>query len=80
MAFNIRTPETEALVAESAHLTGETKTEAVNKVIRDRLERVKRGRHRRSLADEFDTIGKQFAALPVVDARSSDKVCGLRRA
>ena len=54
MALNIRSPETEALASELARLTGETKTEAVTKAVRDRLERVKRGRHRRSLADELD--------------------------
>ena len=31
MALNIRSPETEALAAELARLTGETKTEAVTK-------------------------------------------------
>jgi ribonuclease VapC len=31
--------------------------------------RVKRARHHRSLADELDTIGKQCAALPVLDPR-----------
>ena len=63
MALNIRSPEVEALAGELARLTGETKTEAVTKAVRDRLERVKRGRHHRSLADELDVIGKQCAAL-----------------
>jgi antitoxin VapB len=76
MALNIRSPETEALAAELARLTGETKTEAVTKAVRDRLERVKRGRHRRSLADELDTIGKQCAALPVLDPREPDEILG----
>jgi len=74
MALNIRSPETEVLAAELARLTGETKTEAVTKALRDRLERVKRARHRRSLADELDAIGKQCAALPIVDPRTADEV------
>jgi antitoxin VapB len=74
MALNIRSPETEALAAELARLTGETKTEAVTKAVRDRLERVRRGRHRRPLADELDAIGKQCAALPVLDPRSPDEI------
>ena len=75
MALNIRSSETEALAAELARLTGETKTEAVTKAGRDRLERVKRGqRHPRSLADELVLIGEECAALPVIDARSADEI------
>jgi antitoxin VapB len=76
MALNIRSPETEALATELARLTGETKTEAVTKAVRDRLERVKRGRQRRPLADELDAIGKQCAALPVLDSRAPDEILG----
>ena len=76
MALNIRSPETEALAAELARLTGETKTEAVTKAVRDRLERVKRARHQRSLADELDAIGKQCATLPVLDRRTPDEILG----
>jgi antitoxin VapB len=76
VALNIRSPETEALAAELAQLTGETKTEAVTKAVRDRLERVKRARHRRSLADELDAIGKECAALPVLDRRTPDEILG----
>ncbi len=76
MALNIRSAETEALAAELARLTGETKTEAVTTAVRDRLERVKRERHRRSLADELDAIGKQCAALPVLDSRTPDEILG----
>jgi antitoxin VapB len=76
VALNIRSPETEALATELARLTGETKTDAVTKAVRDRLERVKRARHRRSLADELDAIGKQCAALPVLDSRTPDEIVG----
>ncbi len=76
MALNIRNPQTEALATELAQLTGETKTEAVTKAVRDRLDRVKRERHRRSLADELDAIARQCAALPVLDARAPDEILG----
>jgi antitoxin VapB len=76
MALNIRSPETEALATELARLTGETKTEAVTKAVRDRLERVKRSRHGRSLADELDAIGQRCATLPVLDARPADEIVG----
>lgn len=76
MALNIRSPETEALAAELARLTGETKTEAVTKAVRDRLERVKRARRHRSLADEIETIARRCATLPVLDSRSADEILG----
>jgi len=76
MALNIRNPETEALAAELARLTGETKTEAVTKAVRDRLERIQRARRQRRLADELDAIAIQCAKLPVLDARDHDEILG----
>lgn len=76
MALNIRSREAEALAAELARLTGETKTEAVTKAVRDRLERVKRARQQRSLADELEAIGRRCAALPVLDRRTPDEILG----
>ena len=76
MALNIRNAETERLVAELALLSGRTKTEAVAEAIRDRLERLKRERSGRSLADELDEIGRRCAKLPVLDGRSADEILG----
>ncbi len=76
MALNIRSRETEALATELARLTGETKTEAVTRAVRDRLERVKRARRKRTLADELDAIALQCAALPVLDERSAEQILG----
>ena len=76
MALNIRNPETEKLAADLARLTGESKTEAVTKALRDRLTRLRRERSRRRLADELDEIGRHCAALPVRDARSAEEIIG----
>jgi len=76
MALNIRNRETEKLTAELARLTGETKTEAVTKAVRDRLDRVRQARRQRSLADELDVIGRQCAALPVLDPRTPEEILG----
>jgi len=76
MALNIRNPETERLAADLAKLTGETKTEAVTKALRDRLRRLRRERATRSLADELDEIGKHCASLPVLDPRSAEEILG----
>ena len=45
MALNIKDKETEALVNELAALTGETKTGAVRKAARERLERLRLREH-----------------------------------
>ncbi len=63
-------------MAELARLSGRTKTEAVTEAIRDRLERLRRERSGRSLADELDEIGRRCARLPVLDARSADDILG----
>ena len=76
MALNIRNPEAEKLAEELARHTGETKTEAVTKALRDRLARVRRERSRRRLADELEEIAKHCASLPVWDARPADEILG----
>jgi antitoxin VapB len=76
MALNIRNPETERLAGELAQATGETKTEAVTKALRDRLTRVRRERSGRRLAHELDEIAKHCAALPVLDDRTPDEILG----
>lgn len=76
MALNIRNPEAERLAAELARRTGETKTEAITKALRDRLARVRAERSDRSLADELEEIARHAAGLPVLDARPADDILG----
>ena len=76
MALNIRNPETERLATELALLTGQTKTEAVTEAIRSHLDRLRRERSGRTLADELDAIGRRCARLPVRDSRPADEILG----
>lgn len=76
MALNIRNAEAERLAAELARQTGETKTDAVIKALRDRLVRVRRGRSRRRLSDELEAIAEHCASLPVLDTRTADEILG----
>jgi antitoxin VapB len=69
MALNIRNPEAERLAADLAALTGESKTEAVTKALKERLEHVRKLRGRRRIADRLDEIAKHCASLPVLDNR-----------
>ena len=76
MALNIRNPEAERLAEALAKLTGETKTEAVTRALRDRLARLRRERAGRRLADELDEIARHCARLPVRDSRTPDEILG----
>jgi len=76
MALNIRNAEAERLAGEVSRLTGESKTEAVTRSLHDRLERLRRERSSRRLADELDEIARHCSQLPVLDARSEDEILG----
>jgi antitoxin VapB len=76
MALNIRNSEAERLASELARQTGESKTEAVTKALRDRLMRVRRERTKRRLADELEEIAEHCANLPVLDARRAEEILG----
>jgi antitoxin VapB len=76
MALNIRNPEAGNLAAELARATGESKTEAVTKALRDRLARVRLERTKRRLADELEAIAEHCAILPVLDGRSAEEILG----
>ncbi len=76
MPLNIKDPATERSVRELAALTGETVTTAVQRAAEERLQRVRRARAGRSLADEIMEIGKRCAELPDLDRRSADEILG----
>jgi antitoxin VapB len=76
MALNLRNLKAERLAAELARQTGETKTEAVIKALQDRLDRVRRERSKRGLADELEEIAKHCASLPILDSRTAEEIIG----
>jgi antitoxin VapB len=76
MPLNIRSEETEELANALAKLTGETKTEAVTQALRERIQRVRRARTKRRLADQLDEIALHCSTLPVRDTRSVDEIMG----
>jgi antitoxin VapB len=74
--LNIRNEETEQLANALAQLTGETKTEAVTRALRERLQRLRRARMKRRLADDLDEIALHCSTLPVRDTRRDDEIMG----
>jgi len=76
MPLNIKDPTTEKYVRELAAVTGEAVTTAVRKAAQERLQRVRRDKSGRSLADDLLEIGARCAALPDLDSRSADDIIG----
>jgi len=76
MPLNIKDPATEKAVRELAALTGETVTAAVHRAAEERLQRVRRDRTARSLAEQILEIGRRCASLPDRDRRSADEILG----
>lgn len=76
MSSDVWSEEAEGLAGEVARLTGETKTEAVNQALRERIERVHRAGVKGQLADELNQIALHCSALPVLDRRGVDDTVG----
>ena len=76
MALNIRNRRTEELPEVLARLSGEIRTEAVTRALRDRLERVRRHRGGRCLARELDDIALHCACFPVLDNGEPEEILG----
>jgi antitoxin VapB len=74
MSLNIKNEETHRRARELAHLMGETMTEAVDRAIAERLARVSRIRNRGWRVERLLQIGRECAALPVLDERSPDEM------
>ena len=77
MALEINHPEVDKLTHELADYTGETVTQVLITALRERLAREKARRHQSlSLQDELMRIGRECAALPVLDSRSPEEILG----
>jgi len=74
MSLNIKKEETHRHAQELARLAGETMTEAVDRAIVERLERIRKKRNREALAGRLLEIGHECARLPVLDKRSPEEM------
>lgn len=75
MTLEIDNPEADKLAQELAKHTGEAIPQAVIAALRERFERTKKSENL-FLADDFRRIGRECAALPVLDARTPDEILG----
>ena len=72
LSLNIKNEETHRRVRELAHLAGETMTQAVDRAVTERLDRLARAGNRTQRVDRLLQIGRECAALPVLDERSPE--------
>jgi antitoxin VapB len=80
MPLYIKNPNVEKSARRLARITGETLTEATERAIEERLERLRptqrAGRGVTQLEKDLLRIAHQCAALPDLDTRSADEILG----
>jgi antitoxin VapB len=74
MSLNIKNEETHRRAKKLARLAGETMSEAVDRAIVERLDRLRRTRNRGALTERLLKIGDTCARLPLLDSRSPDEI------
>ncbi len=76
MPLSIKNDETERLARQVARETGESLTEAIQKALQERWERLKAGRRNLVLAGQVEDLLRRVDALPPIDSRPEDEILG----
>ena len=76
MPLSIKNDATERLARQVAHETGESLTEAIQKALEERWERLKAKKRNRLLAGQIDDLLRRVDSLPTLDLRSEDEILG----
>src|SRR5205823_11842185 len=76
MALSIKNENTERLARQVAGETGESITEAIQKSLEERWERLKARRRNRVLTGQIEDLLRRVDALPTLDDRSPDEILG----
>ena len=76
MPLSIKNEDTERLARQVADETGESLTEAIQKALQERWERLKGHRKGKFLVGQIDDILRRVDALPTLDARPEDEILG----
>jgi len=76
MALSIKNEETERLARQVAHETGESLTEAIQRALQERWERLKARRRSQVLAGQVEDLLRRVDALPTLDSRPDDEILG----
>ena len=74
--MSIKNDETERLARQVARETGESLTEAIQKALQERWERLKARRRSQVLAGQVEDLLRRVDARPHLDSRSEDEILG----
>ena len=76
MPLSIKNAATERLARQVAGETGESITEAIQKSLEERWERLKARRRNRVLTGQIEDLLRRVDALPTLDNRSPEEILG----
>lgn len=76
MPLSIKNDDTERLARQLAGETGESLTEAIQRALAERLERLKAKRRSRIVAGHLDDLLRRVDQLPALDSRPADEILG----
>ena len=76
MAISIKNIETERVAREVAAKTGESITEAIQKALEERLDRLKQKRRSQLALAQIEEILQRVDELPVLDSRTPEEIVG----
>jgi len=76
MALSIKNDLTERLARQLARVTGESMTEAIQKALEERLDRLKRQSGGQILSSQLEEILRRVDQFPVLDSRPVDEILG----
>lgn len=76
MPLSIKNQKTERLARQVADEAGESLTQAIERALEERLERLKQQRRNRFLAGQLEDLLRRVDALPAIDSRSGEEILG----
>jgi antitoxin VapB len=76
MALSIKNDATERLARQVAGETGESLTEAIQRALEERWERLRTKRRSRVLKSQIEDLLRRVDALPTLDSRPTEEILG----
>lgn len=76
MALSIKNEQTERLARQLAQEAGESLTEAIQRALEERLDRLRRQNRQHLVKEKLEDILRRVDALPVLDTRPEDEILG----
>jgi antitoxin VapB len=76
MGLSIKNREAERLARQVAQETGESLTEAIEKALRERLDRLKQRPQGHIMTEKLEDILRRVDALPTLDTRPEAEILG----